>query len=203
VGKDADVKLFGQSKPRYTVERNEDRVTIVMGSRRSIFHIVFYGVFILFWFCALAGLGIPWGMLFLLLITPNKGATHFQIFLFVFLFFTQLFHAYLGAKAANLLLREWMVKEIIEVDNAEFAVSLQIRDWRKTNTFPVGKIENLQTIKKPDLFSFNPPWRKRFEEKISFDCDKKTYRFGFWLKKGDADKILALIQKYLDEKLKM
>jgi hypothetical protein len=196
------MKLLRQSKPRYTVERNEDAVTITITSRRSVFHIGFYVLFILVWFYFLAGLGTFWGLLFLFLMTPNKGTPHipiFEIVLFVFLFFTQLFHAYLGAKAAYLLVREWIGKEIIEVDNAKFAIALQIRDWRKTNPFPVGKIENLHTIKKPGMFSFTPPWRKRFEEKISFDCDEKTYRFGFWLKQKEANEILLIIQGLLDE----
>lgn len=197
------MNLFKQTKPRYTVERNENSATITIESRRSIFHLAFYGLFIVIWFYVLAGMGIFWGTLSLFLISPAKNTSTAQIFmttLFIFLTFTQLFHAYLGGKAVYLILREWTGKEIIEIDKSKFEIVWQILDWRKTKTFTVQKIKELQIIKKPSPFAFVPPWRKRFyEEKISFNDEEKTYRFGFWLKEKEASEILPIIQKALDE----
>ncbi len=192
------MKLLRRSKPRYTVERNEDSVTITITSRRGVFHLIFYGFFILYWFYFLAGLGVFWGMLALFLASP-KTAQPFTIVLFLFLSFLQSFLLFLGFKIPYYLLREWTGKEIIEIDKTRFMVSLQILDWRKSKTYAIQKINKIQILKKPGMFSINPPWRKRYEEKISFDSDEKTYRFGFWLKEKEANEILPIIQGLLDE----
>jgi hypothetical protein len=164
---------------------------------------IFYGLFVLFWFYFLAGLGIFWGIIALYLSIPetNRHFSPFLVALFLFLSALQAFHAFFGFRAIYAVSREMTGKEIIEVDKTRFVVSIQIFDWKKSRIFAVQKIKNLQILKKPGIFAFEPFWRKRkqYEEKISFDCDEKTYRFGFWLKEKEASEILPIIQKTLDE----
>jgi hypothetical protein len=202
LGKDATMKLFEQSKPPYTVEKNENSTVITIASCRSIFHLAFYGFFILFWFYFLAGLGIGWGTLALFMAAPSKSAnavSTFMIVLFIFLSFLQLFHVYLSFRVLYLLLREWTGKEIIEINKTGFSVTLQVLDWRKSKTFAIQKIKNLQILNELRIFAFIPSARKWYEEKIAFDYDEKIYRFGFWLKEKEANEIHSIIQGLLDE----
>lgn len=197
------MKLFQNSKPRYTVERNEETETITIGSRKSVFYLAFIGLFTVLWFYFLGIVGFFWGLMVLSLSIPEASHhfSQFQVFLFLFLFGMEAFLIFLGFRVVYAVSTELIGKEIIEINKARFVVSIKIFEWKKSKVFTVQKIQNLQVIKKPGFFDLEPFWKKkkRYEEKISFDYEEKTYRFGFWLKEKEAEEILPIIQKALDE----
>jgi len=197
------MNLFEQSKHRYKVERGEETLTITVGSRRSIFHVAFSGIFILLWFYFLGIIGFFWGLFVLSVSIPevNHSFSPMLIFLVLFLFSMLIFLLVLGFIAVYGITRELVGKEIIEINKDKFVTTLQIFDWKKSKTFAVQKVTNMQVFNKPGIFNLDPFWRKRkrYEEKISFDYDEKTYRFGFWLKEKEAVEILAIIQNMLNE----
>lgn len=136
------MNLLQKSRSRYTVERNEDTVTITVGSRRSVFHLAFLGLFIVLWFYFLAIVGFFWGLMVLSLSIPeaDHNFSPYRVFLFLFLFGMEAFLIFLGFRAVYAVSTELIGKEIIEVNKARFVVSIKILNGKSRGFSPFKKL---------------------------------------------------------------
>ncbi len=189
--------FFKSPKSRCFIERTQQSILITISSYKNIFLVLWLSLFLCFWFLFFSGLGVGWGAFAILSSSGIKGQqTLFPIVLFVLLSIMQIFHGYLGIFAVSRLLWVLFGVEYFDVDRSKLVISKEVFGWRKSKTYILVKVKDLEIIAKTNLFSRRRLQRRHYES-ISFEYEGKMYRFGYSLNPRDSKEVVTTIQEFL------
>ena len=191
------LKISGTS--RYFIQKDKDSVTITIKSRQNIGALLFFVLWLLLWVYMFLAISIPWSIG--LLGTTGIADTELQaspVFIVMFCGFSifMLLMLMMGIYAIYAFLREIAGKELIVINKSGLIVAYQLFGWKREKEFPIENIDGLIIRNTSQRFFWNP-LQKKYIYAFELSHERKTYRFGFFVKENDAQEIVSAIQTFI------
>jgi hypothetical protein len=199
VGKDAGMRLFKPSTPRYSIEKTDGEISIIINSRQNLGSILFLTLWIFIWTLMFSGLlNVVWQMFRVASgdIDPKYQASPIVIVSLWFFSVFLLLLLLLGIFGIYRFLWELAGKEIIKANKAKMVTVHQLFGWKRTKEFSNEKIDKL-IIRNTTQSLFRMHLQKRYRYAFELNHNGKTYRFGLLVKEEDAKQIDLAMRKLI------
>lgn len=191
-----------QSHPAsHTVEKTEHGVRLTLPSKKGVFQILWFTLWLLVWGLLTANIFYLARQLFTMAGMSQESGESFSLFLIPLIcigFFILILLA-LGAFALYAYVWQLAGKEIVEINSKTMSISRQISGWKKSNDYSSNLVRNVRVNGQSVFFAPLQTLRKLSERTgmIVFEYETKTIYFGLDINESEAKQIISTITPYL------
>ena len=188
------------SLPRYTIEKNEDSVQVILPARQRFIFIIWNSLILLGYsviYVVILVLGFEVYQLYEVARTIPSQLELASNFVLLGIVFSPFFLIYLALGPFILRNFFWSIagKEIIEAGPSKITITRQIFTFQRTREYSASDVKNLRVRENGSSKAFRNLLGNN--GMIAFDYGTKTLRFGADIEEAEARMILSTIEEGL------
>ncbi len=196
--------------PRHKVAELDSEVQVTLPSRKNVFRIGWYGLWLLLWGYITGGLLYIWGLFIVgligsvtgLLSEPPSDGESYAPLLMVIASLMPFVIVLLAMGSVAIFAFLWQINgsEIIEVKEQALVITKRVFRWKRPKLYEMASVKDIRL--NTQGLSFFPPYRAVQEllghnGLIAFDYGARTYRFGLDIDEAEAKQIISVLNQHM------